>query len=79
MQIEGWVVVDIEEVFDVKTKSFKVAEMREFRKSRKGDWLGVMRIRCAKYLVSLFHHACAGRTGIGVSSLPIRITCSWRL
>ena len=46
MQIEGWVVVDIREVFDVKTKAFKKAEMRKFLNSREGMFLGFMRFRC---------------------------------
>ena len=43
-------VVDIKEVFNVKTKSFKQAEMKDFLNKRKGAWLGFMRIRCSKYL-----------------------------
>ena len=46
IQMEGWVVIDIKEVFDVKIKAFKQAEMREFLNSREGAWLGFMRIRC---------------------------------
>jgi len=45
MQIGGWVVVDIREVFDVKTKAFKKAEMRKFLTSRGGDFLGFIRFR----------------------------------
>ena len=46
MQIGGWVAVDIREVFDVKTKAFKKAEMRTFLTSRGGDFLGFIRFRC---------------------------------
>ena len=53
LQIEGWVEVDIKEVFDVKTGSFKEEEMNqigvrrslEFGDRRKAIWLGMMRIR----------------------------------
>ena len=46
--------VDIKEVFDVKTGSFKIEEMnqvqvrraQEFGGRRRGSWLGMMRIRC---------------------------------
>ena len=44
--MEGWVVVDIKEVFDVTTKASKKGEMREFLNSREGAWLGFIRIRC---------------------------------
>ena len=55
IQMKGWVVVDIKEVFDVKIKAFKQAEMREFLNSREGAWLGFMRTRCPIVNVSRFH------------------------
>jgi len=45
MQIEGWVVIDIREVFEVKTKAFKKVEMKKFLDSRVGVFLGFMRLR----------------------------------
>ena len=53
--------VDIKEVFDVKTGSFKREEMNQVQVRRKqetgnrrsGSWLGMMRIRCSsKSLIS---------------------------
>ena len=58
MQIEGFVVVDIKEVFDVKTKAFKKAELQESfnRKAAGSDLLGFMRIRCLSRGHSVFSH-----------------------
>ena len=55
MQIEGWVVIDIREVFEVKTKAFKKVEMKKFLDSRVGVFLGFMRLRCPQ---SYFAYHC---------------------
>ena len=88
MQIQGWIAVEnIKEFFDVKTGSFKAAEVKELLSRRGGTWLGVIRIRCPDLfsflpsmgtrwptiLVFFYHLACTGKIGIGVFSLPIRI------
>ena len=58
LQIEGFVTVDIKEVFDVKTKAFKWAELQEsFNRNPAGrSWLGIMRIRCSSRGHAVFSH-----------------------
>ena len=80
MQIKSWVFIDIRDVFDVKTKAFKKAEMKKFLCSREGVFLGFMRLRCPQsYFAYPQQQACAGKTGAGLSSPLIRISCSLML
>ena len=64
-------VVDIKEVFDVKTKAFKAAELQEsFNRNPAGThWLGIMRIRCSSRGHSVFSQNLFTRSEISTCTI----------
>ena len=57
MEITGWIVVEIKDVYDETNQSFNKEKMKKYSKCRTGEWLGFMQIRFLIY--SLLRLSCS--------------------
>ena len=76
MQMRGWIVVDIKDVFDLKAGTFNKEWMKKSVREREGneDFLGFLRIRWMNLMMLVFMVMFyTGKTGSGISSPQIRI------